>query len=233
MAFRTMLAILRFDRISKTLFASQQFDLFVSKARQIYNKHNRKRITIAFRKDQVMKSVHRLTLSALFLALGLILPFITGQIPTIGRMLLPMHIPVLLCGLICGWEYGLGIGLITPLLRSVLFHSPAMFPMAFAMAFELATYGAVIGWMYAKFKSKNLSSIYLSLLMAMVCGRVMYGLVMALITTLLHQPYSFEIFMTAAITSGIPGIIIQLILIPVIMLFLYRTGMLHYNEDQQ
>lgn len=177
-----------------------------------------------------MKPVQKLTISALFLALGLILPFLTGQIPNIGRMLLPMHIPVLLCGLICGWQYGLGVGLITPILRSAVFHSPMMFPMAFAMAFELAGYGAVIGWIYAKFKSKNMINIYLSLLIAMVCGRVIYGLVMTVISALLHQPYSFEIFMTAAVTSGIPGMIVQLILIPAIMLFLYQSKILKTDQ---
>lgn len=207
-----------------------RFDIFVYNLRQIYNVHDRERLVLFFRKDHFMKSVHQLTLSALFLALGLILPFVTGQIPNIGRMLLPMHIPVLLCGLICGWKSGLIVGFVTPILRSAIFHSPMMFPMAFAMAFELATYGAVIGLIYAKMKSKRLTSIYLSLFSAMVCGRLVYGLVMTLITTFLHQPYSFEIFMTAAITSGIPGIIVQLILIPAIMLFLYRTGMIKADE---
>ena len=79
-------------------------------------------------------------LAALFLAIGLILPFITMQIPAVGKMLCPMHIPVLLCGYICGWPYGLLIGIITPLLRGILFGMPAIFPNAVCMAFELATY---------------------------------------------------------------------------------------------
>ena len=67
------------------------------------------------------QSVKLLTLSGLFLALGLLLPFLTGQIPNIGKMMLPMHIPVLLAGFVCGWPYGLVVGLICPLLRSVTF----------------------------------------------------------------------------------------------------------------
>ena len=77
-------------------------------------------------------------LAAMFLGLGLVLPFLTGQIKEIGNMLLPMHIPVLLCGLICGWQYGIAVGFIMPILRSFLFSMPHMFPNAVSMAFELA-----------------------------------------------------------------------------------------------
>ena len=90
-------------------------------------------------------STRKLTLSALFLALGLVLPLITGQIPQIGKMLLPMHIPVLLCGMVCGWPYGLAVGAVMPLLRGLLFGMPVLYPTGIGMAFELAAYGAVIG----------------------------------------------------------------------------------------
>lgn len=98
--------------------------------------------------DWLMKEntgLRKTTLAALFLAIGLILPFITMQIPAVGKMLCPMHIPVLLCGYVCGWPYGLIVGIITPLLRGVLFGMPAIFPNAVCMAFELATYGFVAG----------------------------------------------------------------------------------------
>ena len=87
-------------------------------------------------------STRKLTLSALFLALGLVLPLITGQIPQIGKMLLPMHIPVLLCGMVCGWPYGLAVGAVMPLLRGLLFGMPVLYPTGIGMAFELAAYGA-------------------------------------------------------------------------------------------
>lgn len=96
------------------------------------------------------KNLKNLTLAALFLALGLVLPFFTGQIPQIGSMLLPMHIPVFLCGLICGWQYGAAVGFIVPLMRSVLFGMPPLFPTATAMAFELLTYGLVVGLLYSR-----------------------------------------------------------------------------------
>lgn len=58
--------------------------------------------------------VRKLTYSALFLALAMVLPFLTGQIPEIGSMLCPMHIPALLCGFMCGWPWGLAVGFISP-----------------------------------------------------------------------------------------------------------------------
>ena len=83
--------------------------------------------------------ISKLVLSGLFLALAFVLPFLTGQVPEIGNMLCPMHIPVLLCGFICGWPYGLLIGFLSPLLRSLILGMPPMFPKAVCMALELAT----------------------------------------------------------------------------------------------
>ena len=93
-------------------------------------------------------NVKKLGLSGLFLALALVLPFFTGQIPQIGGMLCPMHLPVILCGFVCGWPWGLAVGLIAPLLRSVSFGMPPIFPTAVAMTFELAAYGAFAGLFY-------------------------------------------------------------------------------------
>ena len=92
--------------------------------------------------------VRRLIYAALYLAIALVLPFVTGQIPQIGEALCPMHIPVLLCGFVCGWPYGLAVGLVAPLLRSALFGMPRLFPTAVAMTPELAVYGALAGLCY-------------------------------------------------------------------------------------
>ena len=181
------------------------------------------------RKENV-KPVTRMVLAGLFLALGIILPFFTGQIPMIGAMLLPMHIPVLLCGFICGWKYGLAVGLIVPLLRSAMFTMPPMFPQAVAMAVELGTYGFVSGWLYEHSKWQCLKAIYRCLIAAMLAGRLVYGLVMALLMASVGQPYSFTMFMTSAFASGIPGIIVQLLLIPSIMAVLNSQGILRYRH---
>ncbi|MBP3579403.1 MAG: ECF transporter S component [Lachnospiraceae bacterium] len=173
-----------------------------------------------------MKNIKYLVLSALFLALGIILPFFTGQIPEIGSMLLPMHLPVLLCGFVCGWPYGLAIGFITPLLRSLLFSMPPMFPKAVAMAFELAAYGSLAGLFYHLLPHKNTARIYLSLIGAMLGGRIVYGLVCIPLMGIAKVPYSFEIFFASTVIEALPGIILQLILIPILLLALQKANLI-------
>lgn len=121
------------------------------------------------------QNTKKLAYAALFLALCLVLPMLTGQIPQIGSMLLPMHIPVLLCGLVCGWQYGAAVGFVAPLLRSVLFGMPPMYPVAIAMAFELLTYGLVIGLVYRRMAQKGAAGVYAALLTAMAAGRLVWG----------------------------------------------------------
>ena len=164
-------------------------------------------------------SVYSLVLSSMFLALALVLPFFTGQIKEIGSMLCPMHIPVLLCGFFCGWKWGLVTGFIAPILRSALFGMPVMFPMAICMAFELATYGAISGLLYRILPPKK-SSVYVSLLTAMVCGRLVWGAARFLATGADVTQFGLSAFWAGAVTSAIPGIIIQIILIPILVISL-------------
>ncbi len=164
-----------------------------------------------------------LVLAALFLALGIVLPFLTAQIPSIGSMLLPMHIPVLICGYVCGWQYGLAVGFIVPLLRSMLFGMPPLYT-AIAMAFELAVYGLVTGLLYYKLK-KGTASIYISLIGAMIAGRIVWGIVRFLMTGLglFESGFTFTAFLAGAVTGAIPGIIIQILLIPVLIMALRKA----------
>ena len=166
-------------------------------------------------------NVKTLVLAALFLALALVLPFLTGQIPEIGSMLCPMHIPALLCGYFCGWPWGLMVGIVAPLLRSVTFGMPPMFPVAICMAFELATYGAVSGLLYSKLPH-NKVSIYISLLTAMVAGRLVWGIARFLCAGLNVSAFGLSAFWAGAITTAIPGIIVQILLIPVIVMALEK-----------
>ena len=156
-------------------------------------------------------NLKKLTLSAFFLALGMVLPFLTGQIPQIGSMLLPMHFPAFLCGMICGWQYGAIIGFIMPLLRFALFNMPPIFPTGIAMAFELATYGAISGLLLKK-DVTNIKKIYFALIIAMIVGRIFWGIVSYILTQI-----NLEIFITSGFISAIPGIIIQLLTIPFIV----------------
>ncbi len=178
----------------------------------------------------VNKSLLNLVLSAMFLALGLVLPFLTGQIKEIGNMLLPMHIPVMLCGLVCGWQYGLVVGAIVPIMRSALFAMPIMFPSAISMAFELATYGFVIGYLFSHAKWKCLKSLYRCLVISMVCGRVVWGLVQCVLLGLGDNGFTLSMFLSGAIIKAIPGIILQLLLIPTVMLLLGKTHLVHMKN---
>lgn len=175
-----------------------------------------------------MKNIQKLTWSAFFLALGLIMPFLTGQIPEIGGMLLPMHIPVLICGFICGWKYGLLVGFITPLLRCFLFGMPP-FLTAVGMAFELATYGAITGFFYQKFQQPK-TRIYLSLLIAMITGRLVWGTVSLILYGVSGAAFTWQIFIAGAFLNAIPGIILQIILIPVLMFALEKARVTKTND---
>lgn len=177
--------------------------------------------------------VKNFTLSAMFMAIGLILPLFTGQIPQIGNMLLPMHIPVLLCGLICGWQYGLTVGFVLPLLRYMIFGMPILFPTGIAMAFELAAYGLVIGWIYGHSKWQCVVALYRSLIIAMLVGRVVWGVARTILMGFGGQEFSWAMFVTGGFVTAIPGIIVQLILIPVIMIALNRTGLVVFRKNKK
>lgn len=170
-------------------------------------------------------STKKLVLSGFFLALGIVMPFLTAQVPSIGSRLLPMHIPVLLCGFVCGWPYGLIVGFITPVLRSSLFTMPPMFPTAVAMAFELAAYGFMTGLLY-RLLPKNTINTYVTLIFSMIFGRIVWGAASFFLYGLNNAKFTWQIFMTGAFINAIPGIIIQIIIIPVIIISLSRAGLM-------
>ncbi len=159
----------------------------------------------------------KMILSAMFLALAFVLPFLTGQIPQVGSMLCPMHIPVLLCGFICGWQWGLSVGLIAPLMRSLTLGMPPLFPTAVCMAFELATYGAVSG-ICRKVFPKKVPFVYLSLVISMLAGRLVWGAAMFVCMGQSGGTFGLSAFVAGAFTNAIPGIVLQVILIPILVL---------------
>lgn len=178
------------------------------------------------------KNPHRLTLGAMFFALGLVLPFLTAQIPQIGNMLLPMHIPVFLCGLICGWRQGLIIGLLLPLTRSLLFGMPAPYPTAVAMCFELGAYGLFSGLTYYSGKYRCIRSLYRSLVITMLAGRAVWAAAMIVLMGIQGGAFTFEAFLVGAFLNAVPGIVLQLVLIPAVMLALDRTGLVRFEEQR-
>lgn len=168
--------------------------------------------------------LRRLIYAAACLALCMVLPFLTGQMPRIGSALSPMHIPVLLAGFLCGPWWALAVGAVAPLLRFALFGMPPPFPTGAAMCFELAAYGMVSGLLYARLPKKT-SNIYVSLVAAMLAGRVVWGAAMALISGVTGSAFTWGAFLAGAFLNAIPGIIVHILLIPVIVMALRKAGL--------
>ena len=168
-------------------------------------------------------NILKMVLAAFFLALAYVLPFLTGQIKEIGNMLCPMHIPVLLCGFICGWKWGIGVGFTAPLFRSLTLGMPVLFPGAVCMAFELAAYGAISGLMYRVLPRKRIN-IYCSLIIAMIVGRLVWGAAMFLCVVGINGgAFGLSAFIAGAVTNAIPGIIIQIVVIPAVIMALEHS----------
>lgn len=168
------------------------------------------------------QNMENLCLSAVCLALCMVLPFLTGQIPQIGSALSPMHIPVLMCGLLCGWQYGLAVGFIAPLLRFVLFAMPPVMPTGLAMMFELAAYGAFSG-LLLKFLPKKLPYLYASLIGAMLGGRIVWGIARFVLGLIVGPAFTFPAFLSGAFVSAVPGIICHILLVPPIVIGVRRA----------
>ena len=167
--------------------------------------------------------VKKLTFSALLLALAFVLPFLTGQIQQIGSMLCPMHIPVILCGFICGAPWGGLVGALAPILRSITLGMPVLFPNAACMAVELAVYGLAAGLLY-KVLPKTKANVYIALITAMICGRIAWGFAMFSALGFDTASFGIQAVIASTVTGSIPGIILQLVLIPIIVFALEKKA---------
>ena len=183
----------------------------------------------------VMNNVKKLAVTAMLFAVGMVLPFFIGQIPAIGKMLLPMHIPVLLCGFIVGWQYGALIGFLLPIVRGLVFGMPPLYPNAVAMAFEMAAYGFVSGYLYSHARWQCTKMLYISLVTAMLAGRLVWAFAEVILLGIGGNTFTWEMFAAGAFLNAIPGIIVQLVLIPLIMVALRRAKVVPLwigNESQ-
>lgn len=176
----------------------------------------------------------KLCFAALLLALGWLLPLLTGQNRDLGNMLSLIHIPAYLGGFLLGPWYGLLLGFLIPLSRSVLFGMPVLYPRALCMAFEMAAYGFISGSLYrmfAKKKMQKMATIYLSVIPAMLLGRVVWGVGRAVCGLFTTEPFTWAAFIAGGFTTAWPGMIAQLILLPVIIVALEKTKMFGEISD--
>ncbi len=180
------------------------------------------------------KNVRRMVYAALFLALAMVLPFLTGQIQVIGQLISPLHIPPLICGLVCGWPSGLVVGILSPLLRSLLFNMPPFPNAALPMAFECGAYGLLTGLLYPLFlrlyrRENHLPAILTALILAMIGGRIIGGAAKAALLAFgiigSQSPYTFAAFFASYFTSTAPGAVIHIVLIPAIVLAMEKANL--------
>ncbi len=168
-----------------------------------------------------MKQTKQMVAAALCVALGIVLPVAFHSVPNAGSVILPMHLPVLLCGLLCGPVYGLLCGILTPALSSLFTGMP---PAAYlpSMLCELAVYGLLAGLLILVVRSKwTLLNLYVALVGAMLAGRVVYGILNALLFR--AGQYSLQLWVTASFVTALPGILIQLVLLPVLVFALRKA----------
>lgn len=161
----------------------------------------------------------RMLLAALLMAISMVLPFFTGQIPLLGKIFLPMHIPIILCGLVCGWQYGMVVGFVTPVFRSFVFGAPQLYPMAMAMAFKLLVVSGMAGWLYRYWRKK---SLYISLIISILSGRIVWGIAMYFLLGYGTDVTGLLIMWAEAVCYAVPGMVLQLLVVPVIVHFLEK-----------
>lgn len=171
-----------------------------------------------------MSVVKKSIITAVCIALCYVVPLLFHGVQNAGRVFLPMHLPVFLCGLICGWQYGLLCGLAGPALSSLLTSMPpaAMLP---SMMLELAVYGCVSGLMMRFIRTKNAyADLYISLIAALLCGRVVAGLMQALIFS--KGAYSMTAWVSGYVVTSWPGTLIQLVLLPSVVFALMKAHLI-------
>lgn len=169
---------------------------------------------------------NKITVTGVLIALGVLIPSMFHLFGQLGSIFLPMHIPVLLCGLLCGAPYGAICGVVVPLLSSIISGMPPIYPVGLSMMVELATYGLVSGICYPKMKK-----IYPALITAMLAGRVVYGIFNTILYGVAGNGYSFAAFVSGAFVTALPGIIIQLVLIPLLITALKKAAVASPLED--
>ena len=169
-----------------------------------------------------MSNTKRLTMSAMMVAIGLVLPPLARMIPNGGPLFCAMHICPLLAGLIIGPIEGIFVGILCPILNSMMFGLPQGSTLI-GMCFELPTYGLVAGLLMNILKNKNKAGVYASLIGAMLAGRIVGGFVQAVL--LGFGNYSIQLWLTSYFVGSAPALAIHIVLLPLAYFALKRAGL--------
>ncbi len=156
-------------------------------------------------------------LGSLFLALAIIMPYIFHATGISGQIFLPMHIPIIIGGFFLSPMTALMVGALSPLINSLVLGMPVFYPIGLIMTFELMVYGLSIALLRKKLDT------YYSLLISMILGRITAGLVVFALQNLLNLKLNYMVYVKGAVITGLPGILIQLLLIPIIVKALKRS----------
>lgn len=165
-----------------------------------------------------------LIMALICLAISVVLPMLTDQVPRFGQGLRPMHIPVLIAGFACGPVIGFVVGLAAPMLSLLIHGVPAFMPMGFAMGLELATYGLIAGLLYSQLPRKT-ESIYVSLITAMIVGRIVWGASMIVLSGRAQTQFTYQMFMKYAFIDAVPAILFHIVLIPAVVIALEKANL--------
>lgn len=179
-------------------------------------------------------NLRKMVFAAACLALAIVLPSFLGGVQVLGQAISPMHIPAFLCGFLCGWPWAIFVGFIAPILRGLLFGMPPLWPVGVRMAFELAAYGFCCAIFFKLFKHWNIwARTFASLIIAMILGRIFAGIVTALILGFGGNGYTISAFIASYVTGTAVGMVIHLIVVPVIVVALYKAGLIPDESPAQ
>lgn len=170
------------------------------------------------------KNTRDLVIAGLLTAIGIAMPSLFHMVSISGQVFLPMHIPVLLCGFICGPALGGICGFLVPFICGMITGMPPLFPVATYMAFELLAYGVLTGILGKKM------NVYAALIISMLGGRLVLGVAQALCLGIAGKTFMFKAFLTGAFVTALPGIIVQIILVPAILLILQKSKLVSLKK---
>jgi hypothetical protein len=158
----------------------------------------------------------QITLTSLFIALCVIVPFLFHLVG-LGMIFLPMFLPILLAGFLIEFRFALLVGLLGPVTSSLATGMPPFFPTAISMTAEGMVAASVASFLFYTHKK----SLWLALPVAIVAERITRVIMILLIFPIFGLPA--KQWSIIEITATLPGIVLQLFLIPLVLFMLWKS----------